>query len=98
MAKKKGGKKKCQFKLIIQESKMPIDIKEFAEPTLVRMKPRYGRFSEYKKDRFPDYADDDKRSWRGQDGWKQAGYNPNHQSTRVENVNLKTDDLNLKPY
>ena len=76
---------------------MPIDIKEFAEPSFTRMKPRYGLFSEDKKDRFPDYPNDYKRSWRGQDGWKQAGYNPNHQSTRVEKLNLKSDDYTLKP-
>ena len=30
-------------------------------------------------------------------GFKQAGYNPNHQSTRVERVNLKSETITLKP-
>jgi hypothetical protein len=31
-------------------------------------------------------------------GWKQAGYNPNHQSTRIERIKLTNDDISLKPY
>jgi hypothetical protein len=31
-------------------------------------------------------------------GWKQAGYNPNHQSTRVEQIRVRSDDITLKPY
>lgn len=31
-------------------------------------------------------------------GWKQAGYNPNHNSTRVERINLFTEGITLKPY
>ena len=77
---------------------MPIDISEFAEPSFIRHKERYGLFSENKRDRFPDYENDYKRSWRGENGYKTAGYNPNHQSTRVEKVNLYSDDYTLKKY
>lgn len=31
-------------------------------------------------------------------GWKQAGYNPNHNSTRVEKIRVRSDDITLKPY
>ena len=77
---------------------MPVPIEAYARPELVKMKTRYGLFSEDKKDRFPDYENDYKRSWRGRDGYKQGGYNVNHQSTRVEKINLKNDDISLKPY
>jgi hypothetical protein len=77
---------------------MPIPIEEFATPTWVRYRTRYvGNTTTDKKDRFPNYEEDHKRSWRGPDGWKQAGYNPNHQSTRIEKINLYTDDFTLKP-
>jgi hypothetical protein len=33
-----------------------------------------------------------------ENGWKQAGYNPNHQSTRIEKINLTGDEISLKPY
>jgi hypothetical protein len=31
-------------------------------------------------------------------GWKAAGYNPNHNSTRVERVIITRDIISLKPY
>jgi hypothetical protein len=31
-------------------------------------------------------------------GWKAAGYNPNHNSTRVERVIITRDVTSLKPY
>ena len=77
---------------------MPIDISEFSEPSFIKMRTRYGLFSEDKKDIFPAYSEDYKRSWRGEDGYKTAGYNPNHQSTRLEKVNLYLTDYTLKPY
>lgn len=74
---------------------MPIDISEFAEPTLVRYKERYP-LSDNRKDRFMDFGTMP-RSYRGDGGtFPQPGYNPNHQSTRVEKVNLETDDITLK--
>jgi len=78
---------------------MPIDISEFAEPSFIRHQVRYvGNTTTDKKARFPNYETDNPRSWRGESGWKQAGYNPNQQSTRVEKKNLYTDDYTLKPY
>jgi hypothetical protein len=76
---------------------MPIPIEEFATPSLIRGRTRYvGNTTIDKKDRFPNYEDDRKRSWRGEAGFPQAGYNPNHQSTRIEKINLYTDDFTLK--
>ena len=31
-------------------------------------------------------------------GWSYPGYNPNHQSTRTEKPNLRSENLTLKPY
>ena len=77
---------------------MPISIEDFATPAFVRHRVRYvGNTSTDHKARFPNYEEGNPRSWRGEDGWKQAGYNPSHQSTRVEKVNLYTDDFTLKP-
>ena len=76
---------------------MPVPIEAYARPELVKMRTRYP-MTEDKKDRFPDYANDYKRSWKSESGWKQGGYNPNHQSTRVEKVNLTTDEITLRPY
>ena len=77
---------------------MPIPIEEFATPSFIKGRTRYvGNTTIDHKDRFPNYEDDHKRSWRGPDGYPQAGYNVNHQSTRVENINLYTDDFTLKP-
>ena len=75
---------------------MPIDISESAEPKLVRRKERYP-LSDNKKDRFMKF-EDSPRSYRGESGtFPQAGYNPNHQSTRVEKINLESDEYTLKP-
>ena len=75
---------------------MPIDISEFAEPKLVRHKERYP-LSDNKKDRFMDFGMFP-RSYRGEGGtFPQPGYNPNHQSTTVEKINLEADDITLKP-
>ncbi len=82
---------------------MPIDISEFREPKFVKYKTRYP-MSYDKKDRFYKF-DTDPRGYRSSDitsprtgGFKQAGYNPNHNSTRVEKVNLYVDNITLKPY
>ena len=78
---------------------MPIDITEFATPSFIKHQVRYvGNTTTDKKDRFPKYDTDNPRSWRGEEGYKTGGYNPNHQSTRVEKVNLYSDDFTLKPY
>jgi len=81
---------------------MPIDISEFATPEFTRIKNRYP-MSYTKEDRFNEinprtfagrYPGDQGR----EGGWKQAGYNPNHQSTRTEQIRLRSDDITLKPY
>ena len=78
---------------------MPINISEFAEPSFTKHRTRYvGNTSTDHKDRFPNYSSDNPRSWRGENGYKTGGYNPNHQSTRTEKVNLYVDDYSLKPY
>lgn len=80
---------------------MPISIEEFKLPAFIKYQERYP-YSYDKKDRYNDvnpivFAE---RSARyNQDGVvKQAGYNPHHQSTRVERINLRSDDITLKPY
>lgn len=74
---------------------MPIDMSEFSTPTWTKMKTRYP-LSEDKIDRFIRF-EDCPRNYRGEGGsFPQAGYNPNHQSTRIENVNLFTDEFTLK--
>lgn len=30
--------------------------------------------------------------------WKQAGYNPNDNSTRIQHINLTNDNYTLRPY
>lgn len=81
---------------------MPIPIEEFATPSFVRLQDRYP-MSYNKEDRYNEicprhsalrYVGDEGR----EGGWKQAGYNPNHQSTRVEKIKVRTEDLTLKPY
>jgi len=76
---------------------MPISLEEFSEPKWIRLKTRYTIAGiEDKKVRFINY-ENYPRNYRG-GNIKQPGYNPNHQSTRVERINLKSDSLTLKPY
>lgn len=75
---------------------MPISMDEYREPAWIRDRVRYtiaGLTDQ--KSRFIDTADYP-RNYRGGE-FKQAGYNVNHQSTRVERINLKSDDITLKP-
>jgi len=74
---------------------MAIPIEEYRQPKWQRYRTRYP-FSEDKKDRFYKF-ETDPRGHRDGD-FKQAGYNVNHDSTRVERVNLKSDEYTLKPY
>lgn len=75
---------------------MPISIEEFREPSFIKHRTRYP-LSEDKKDRFYKF-ETNPRSYRGEGiTFPQAGYNPNHQSIRVEKINLTTDDYTLKP-
>jgi len=76
---------------------MPISLEEFSEPKWIRMRTRYTMAGiEDQKARFINY-EDYPRSYRGGD-MKRPGYNPNHQSTRIEKVNLRNDGLTLKRY
>lgn len=81
---------------------MPISIDEYATPKFVRLQDRYP-MSYNKEDRFNEinprhyvgrYPGEEGR----EGGWKQAGYNPNHQTTRVEKIRVRSDDVTLKPY
>ena len=74
---------------------MPISIDEFREPKLTRLLDRWP-MSYNKKDRFIDFTSDTRR-YRGEEGFKQPGYNPNHNSTKIEKVKLDVDDIALKP-
>lgn len=74
---------------------MPIPIEDFMYPKFIKYKTRYP-ISENKKDRFYDFSSDT-RSYRSGD-FPQPGYNPNHNSTRVEKVRVNSDDISLKPY
>lgn len=81
---------------------MPIPISEFAIPKFTRLQERYP-MSYNKEDRFNEinprhYAGRYRGSEGREGGWKQAGYNPNHNSTRVESIRVRSDDITLKPY
>lgn len=81
---------------------MPISMEEFSVPRWTRYMERYP-LSYDKEDRFNEvnprhsanrYPGDEGR----EGGWKQAGYNPNHQSTTIEQIRVRSDDITLKPY
>ena len=81
---------------------MPIPIEDFASPKFTKLQDRYP-MSYNKEDRYNEicprhfagrYPGDEGR----EGGWKQAGYNPNHQSTMIEKIRIRTEDLTLKPY
>lgn len=81
---------------------MPISIDEYAVPKFIRLQDRYP-MSYNKEDRYNEinprhfvgrYQGDEGR----EGGWKQPGYNPNHQSTRVEKIRVRSDDITVKPY
>jgi hypothetical protein len=75
---------------------MPISIEEYREPSWIRSRERYtiagltdqkARFMNFEQ--YP-------RSYRG-GVFKQPGYNVNHQAIRVERINMRSDDITLKP-
>jgi hypothetical protein len=81
---------------------MPIPIEEFATPQLIKMQTKYP-MSYNKDDRFnevnPRLSANRHMGAEGREGgWKFAGYNPNHQSTRIEKFSIRNDDITLKPY
>lgn len=81
---------------------MPISIDEYKTPTFTRLRDRYP-MSYDKTDRFnevnPRHAAGRYPGEVGREGgWKFAGYNPNHNSTRTETFNIRGDNITLKPY
>lgn len=84
---------------------MPISINEYAEPRWIKMRERYpivlDKNYRYRNltinPRHPveRYAGDDRGI-----GWKNPGYNPNHDSIRTERVNTNTDttEQTFRPY
>ena len=81
---------------------MPISENEYRFPTLVKYKERYP-MSYNKNDRYtatvvnPKIDQGRSNSLDGS-GWKQPGYNPDHNSTSLERVNLTNDSPTFKPY
>lgn len=80
---------------------MPISIDEYALPRWVRVRERYTVAGiENQKAKFSEIVHDtanNKRKYR-HGVWLQPGYNPNHNSTRVESTRLDSDDYTLKGY
>lgn len=81
---------------------MPISEDEFRTPKFSRLKDRYP-LSYDKKARFTDTIVNPK-VYHGRSnstdgtGWKQPGYNPNHNSVTVERVNLNAENPTFKKY
>jgi len=81
---------------------MPISIDEYKQPSFTKLRDRYP-MSYDKSDRFNEvFPQHDVERYNGTEGreggWKFAGYNPNHQTTRTERFNIRIDDVTLKPY
>jgi hypothetical protein len=81
--------------------KMPISITEFENPKFSKLQNRYP-MSYQKNDRFNEvnpmnYTERFQGS-EGRGGFKFGGYNPNSQSTRIERINLWSDNITLRPY
>jgi hypothetical protein len=81
---------------------MPVSLEEYRAPSWVRLQERYP-MSYDKEDRFneicPRHHPSRYMGSEGREGgWKQAGYNPNHQSTQMERIRIRSDDITLKPY
>ena len=80
---------------------MPISENEYREPKLVKYQERYP-MSYNKNDRYTDTVVNPKvlqarsNSIDGS-GWKQPGYNPNHNSVTIEKINLTIESPILKP-
>lgn len=80
---------------------MPIPIEDYATPKFQRLRERYP-LSYDKNDRInPVPLAHDAGRYQGTEGreggWKQAGYNPRHQSTRIEKIRLNNLNIVLKP-
>jgi hypothetical protein len=76
---------------------MPIDIADYALPKWIKIDTRYP-LSANQLSRFMRYEDYPRNYRGGEDGksFPQGGYNPNHQSTQVEKINMYTDEFTLK--
>lgn len=77
---------------------MPIPIEEFATPRFIKLEPRYP-MSYDKRDRFNEIFPEhnvQRYGFGSRDGWKQAGYNPNHQSTSIEKIDVRSDNISLR--
>lgn len=76
---------------------MPVPIEDYITPKFIRLSERYTIAGvEDAKARFMDF-EQYPRSYRN-GIFPQAGYNVNHNSIRVEKVNLENDAITLKPY
>jgi len=76
---------------------MPISMDEYREPKWIRHRKRYTIAGQTDaKSRFMKF-EQHPRSYR-EGVYPQAGYNPNHQTIRVEKINLERDDYTIKPY
>jgi hypothetical protein len=72
-----------------------MSIEDFKKPRWIRMRERYTIAGiPNQRARFMDYSQF-KRSYR-HGRFPQPGYNPNHDSTRVERIRLDRDDVTLK--
>lgn len=81
---------------------MPVSENEYREPQFVKYQERYP-ISYNKNDRYLDTVVNPRvfegRSHGGaRTEWKAPGYNPNHNSTTLERVNLTTDSPSFRPY
>ncbi len=82
---------------------MPVPIEAYIEPRFIKHRGRHP-MSYNKRDKFLNtiaqghsieryHGDPNARN-----GWKQAGYNSNSDSTRIERLNLRSEDISLRPY
>jgi hypothetical protein len=80
---------------------MPLSLDDFRNPKWTKLEKRYP-MSYDEKDKYNEvnpkheakrYPGDEGR----EGGWKQAGYNPNHNSTTVERIVVRSDNIQLKP-
>ena len=81
---------------------MPISIDAYRNPQWIRQEEKYP-ISYDKEDRYNEICPRHNAArypgTEGREGgWKQAGYNPNHQSTQIERIRVRSDDITLKPY
>lgn len=82
---------------------MPIDINEYANPIWVKYKEGYPWVDDrnYNFEHLTINPRMFVRRYQSSEeelGWKAPGYNPNHNSIRVERVIISRDIYSLKPY